>query len=282
MPRSASGRILGAVVAAALTPEPVIEEAAESSSEADVAAVAEEAPVDTTTSTTTSTTTTTTTTKAPEASTANITPPDTTAPKIAVSTPKDGATVDDRVIRFTGTTEKGAAVTSGSFEADVDEDGNWTIKLVLREGRNRAYFTATDKAGNSETVSITVTYDPPTTTTSTTTTTTTEPPPDTGGPRNVEEWRWLVEQYFPAELVDEALRVMKCESNGDPAAYNSRSGASGLFQFIPNTWNWASSKAGWAGASPFDPEANTASAAWLVQWSLNRGKDAWSHWSCKP
>ena len=288
VPRSASGRILGAVVAAALTPEPAIEPQQPGIAEAEVLdsspPVAEAAPAPTT-----STSTSTTTTKAPKPKqkTANVTPPDTAAPDIEIVSPKDGATVDERVIEFRGTTEPGATVTSGSYAADVADSGDWSIRLVLREGRNRAYFTATDAAGNSETASITITYEPPvattsSTTTTSTTTTTTQPPPDTGGPRNVEEWRPLVEQYFPAELVDEALAVMKCESKGDPAAYNSRSGASGLFQFIPNTWNWASSKAGWAGASPFDPEANVASAAWLVQWSLSKGNGAWSHWSCKP
>lgn len=289
VPLSASGRILGAVVAAALTPEPDLGTVDEGGP--DPEAAAEDAPEEATTlaetTTSTSTSTTTTSTTAPkETSTANVTPPDTTAPSIVVTSPKDGATVDERVIEFRGTTEPGATVTSGSYAADVTADGEWTIKLVLRDGRNRAYFTATDDAGNSETASVSVVYEAPaTTTTSTstsTTTTTTEPPPDTGGPRDVEEWRPLVEQYFQPELVDEALAVIKCESKGDPAAYNSRSGASGLFQFIPSTWTWASSNAGWAGASPFDPEANVASAAWLVDWSLDRGQDAWAHWSCKP
>ncbi|MCP3998243.1 MAG: lytic transglycosylase domain-containing protein [bacterium] len=103
-----------------------------------------------------------------------------------------------------------------------------------------------------------------------------------GGPRDVEEWRSLVSQFFPAERVDEALRVMRCESLGDPLAYNSSSGASGLFQFIPGTWGWASPHAGYTGASPFDPEANVATAAWLVQTSIDQGKSAWIHWSCKP
>jgi soluble lytic murein transglycosylase-like protein len=98
----------------------------------------------------------------------------------------------------------------------------------------------------------------------------------------VEEWRYLVEQYFAADLVDEALAVMRCESLGDPLAYNPASGASGLFQFIPSTWAWASDGAGFAGASPFDPGANVGSAAWLVQRSIDQGKDAWTHWTCKP
>lgn len=98
----------------------------------------------------------------------------------------------------------------------------------------------------------------------------------------MEEWRPLVEQYFPPELVEEALSVIDCESNGDPLAVNSRSGASGLFQFMPGTWTWASSLAGWDGANVFLPEANIAVAAWLVQDSIDRGNPAWTHWTCKP
>lgn len=92
----------------------------------------------------------------------------------------------------------------------------------------------------------------------------------------------MVEQYFTADLVDAALGVMRCESRGDPLAYNPVSGASGLYQFVPSTWTWASSGAGWQGSSAFDPEANIAAASWLVKRSIDLGKDAWVHWSCKP
>jgi soluble lytic murein transglycosylase-like protein len=107
-------------------------------------------------------------------------------------------------------------------------------------------------------------------------------PPVEGGTRDVEEWRTLVEQYFGAELVDDALSVMRCESLGDPLAYNPTSGASGLFQFIPSTWAWASPAAGFGGASPFEPEANVGSASWLAQRSIDQGRDPWVQWSCKP
>jgi len=115
-----------------------------------------------------------------------------------------------------------------------------------------------------------------------TTTTTTAPPNDGGGPRPAENWRGLVSQYFPSDLVNEALSIIQCESKGDPSAYNSRSGASGLFQFIPGTWANVSPKAGWGGASPFDPEANVASAAWLVDYSIDHGQYRWYHWTCRP
>ncbi len=127
---------------------------------------------------------------------------------------------------------------------------------------------------------------PPTTTTTAppppTTTTTAPPPPDQGGERDVEEWRSLVSEYFPEDMVDDALRVIDCESNGDPSAYNASSGASGLFQFIPSTWAIAAPAAGHDGASPFDPVANVASAWWLVQDSIDWIGDPWWHWSCKP
>lgn len=100
----------------------------------------------------------------------------------------------------------------------------------------------------------------------------------------VERWRSLVEQYFPADLVGQALAVMYCESGGNPDAVNRYSGASGLFQFLKGTWAIASLRAGFSGYSRFDPEANIASAAWLATYSMNSGHrgGAWGPWSCKP
>ena len=132
-----------------------------------------------------------------------------------------------------------------------------------------------------------------TTTTSPGTTPTTQPPNTTtsttsgggGGPWNhppaVEQWRSLVEAHFPAHRVEEALRIMDCESNGDPNAYNPYSGASGLFQFIPSTWASTAPKAGYPGASPFDPVANTASAAWLANRYEELGLEYWRAWTCR-
>lgn len=47
-----------------------------------------------------------------------------------------------------------------------------------------------------------------------------------------------------------AETVINCESEFNPDAYNRSSGAAGLWQFIPSTWEWASDEAGWAGSSP--------------------------------
>lgn len=101
---------------------------------------------------------------------------------------------------------------------------------------------------------------------------------------SVEQWRPLVEQYFPAELVGEALSVMWCESRGNPDAKNPSSSATGLFQFLKGTWAWTSVQSGWGGYSRLDPEANIAVAAWLVDYSIRTGHPggAWGHWECQP
>lgn len=61
---------------------------------------------------------------------------------------------------------------------------------------------------------------------------------------------------------EQLLRVAYCESRFNPGAYNA-SGASGLFQFLPSTWAANSVRAGYAGASPFDPVAAANVAAWM-------------------
>jgi len=106
-----------------------------------------------------------------------------------------------------------------------------------------------------------------------------------GGPWNhppgVEQWRGLVEAYFPSNRVEEALRIIDCESNGDPNALNPYSGAAGLFQFLPSTWESTSPNAGFGGASVFDPEANIGSAAWLANRYQQLGYYYWHPWNCK-
>jgi hypothetical protein len=66
----------------------------------------------------------------------------------------------------------------------------------------------------------------------------------------------LGEQY-----VDWAERIAFCESTYNPNAVNAASGAQGLFQFLPTTWQGTP----YASASPFDPRANAQAAAWLLQ-----------------
>lgn len=94
----------------------------------------------------------------------------------------------------------------------------------------------------------------------------------------VEQWRPLVASYFRAGDVDRALRIMRCESGGDPNImhdFSNPASASGLFQHLGKYWSSRSVAAGWAGASIFDPEANVAVAAWLQR------TGGWSHWVCR-
>lgn len=97
----------------------------------------------------------------------------------------------------------------------------------------------------------------------------------------IEQWRPLVQAYFPSNRVDEALAILECESLGDPDAYNPYSGASGLYQFLPSTWASTSPKAGFSGASPFEPEANVGTAAWLANRYHELGQGYWAPWSCR-
>jgi hypothetical protein len=95
-------------------------------------------------------------------STTTTTLPDTTPPPLAVTWPGSGEHLGERVITFAGTTEPGAQVLgAGRYEADVDEAGTWSLRLVLNAGSNVATFTAADAAGNATEVQHTVFYDPP-------------------------------------------------------------------------------------------------------------------------
>jgi hypothetical protein len=116
----------------------------------------------------------------PEPAPPTTEPADVMPPPIAITAPKDGERFDTTTIWFEGTTEPGAAVAAGPWEADVDAEGNWAIKLVLSEGANRATFTATDAAGNQATASVTVYYDPP-------------PPPKDDKPK---EWEFTAHQVY--------------------------------------------------------------------------------------
>ena len=95
------------------------------------------------------------------------------------------------------------------------------------------------------------------------------PSVNTGMGSGVEQWRGLVAAYFPADQVDTALRVMACESGGNPNAYNP-SGASGLMQVLSS---WADN----FGVSPddlFNPETNI----WIASELYYDG--GWGHWVC--
>ena len=94
----------------------------------------------------------------------------------------------------------------------------------------------------------------------------------------VERWRsTVVEALQEYGLEDEErtfMRVLRCESFGDPDAKNPESGASGLMQHIPSYWADRATAAGFHKASPFDPIANIYASVWLLD------VGGWSHWEC--
>lgn len=78
---------------------------------------------------------------------------------------------------------------------------------------------------------------------------------------------------------DYMVHIAKCESTLNPNSvnYNYYAGGghpSGLFQFIPSTWERMSNQAGYGGASVFDAVANANVAAW----AFANGRA--SEWEC--
>ena len=72
---------------------------------------------------------------------------------------------------------------------------------------------------------------------------------------------------------DYLLSVAKCESTFNPNIVNAY-GYTGLFQYSYSTWANFSVKAGYAGASIFDPVAQANVTAWAFANNLQ------SNWSC--
>lgn len=106
--------------------------------------------------------------------------------------------------------------------------------------------------------------------------TTTTTRPGTGWLSEVEV-RSLVTKYFKREDVNRAVRVAWCESRWDPKAIDHRTGAAGLFKHLPKYWEERAARAGFPGASPTDPEASVAAAAWAV---YNEG-GGWEIFPCE-
>ena len=90
----------------------------------------------------------------------------------------------------------------------------------------------------------------------------------------VERWAPLVAKHFDPDDVDLALRIIDCESGGDPNAKNPTSSASGLFQHLRGWW------AGEWSFDPFDPAQSVKYGARLFydggssHWNASRS--CWS------
>ena len=107
--------------------------------------------------------------------------------------------------------------------------------------------------------------------------------PDRDYGQGVERWRSQMAQAVFAFGGTEAdvtrfMRIMKCESGGNPDAFNRSSRASGLLQHLQRFWPERAAAVGMPDASPFDPWANMYVSAWLALAAPGGG---WSHWVCK-
>lgn len=103
-------------------------------------------------------------------------------------------------------------------------------------------------------------------------------PSSRSGRAVVQQWRPALEAYvWPVET---ALRVIACESLGDPDAVNPSSGAAGLFQVMPSLHRWRVWRLFGEWRSLLDPWVNIAIAfeLWDVggwaPWASSRG--CWS------
>jgi Transglycosylase SLT domain len=96
--------------------------------------------------------------------------------------------------------------------------------------------------------------------------TTFTPPPGSGG----DGLAAIYAVFGSSPGLSWALRVANCESHYNPLAVNRYSGASGLFQFMPSTWN-----ANFPGQNIWDPYAQARGA--LVFYNAGRQ----SAWTCK-
>ena len=92
------------------------------------------------------------------------------------------------------------------------------------------------------------------------------PPPGSGG----DGLAAIYAVFGNSPGLNWALRVANCESHYNPLAVNRYSGASGLFQFMPSTWN-----ANFAGQNIWDPYAQARAALTFY----NAGRQ--SAWTCK-
>lgn len=97
----------------------------------------------------------------------------------------------------------------------------------------------------------------------------TSPPYRGMGSGNVEQWRSIVAYFWPAAHVGRMLRIMRCESGGNPNALNASTDVRGLFQVRYPFWSKL-----WPG-NYYDPWTNAAIAyqVWLIQ--------GYRAWACK-
>jgi len=90
--------------------------------------------------------------------------PTPTALSLEITQPEDGAEVSTSPINVTGKTIPGAVVSASIDDtveiADVDQNGNFSVTVVLEEGPNLIELIASDQQGNEKSSSVTIFYVP--------------------------------------------------------------------------------------------------------------------------
>lgn len=84
-------------------------------------------------------------------------------PKLSISNPKEGSKFfgsGERLISIIGETDQNAQVTLNKRSLVVDSSGSFTTSHELSEGDNQLEIIATDRAGNTITTMIKVSYQP--------------------------------------------------------------------------------------------------------------------------
>lgn len=86
----------------------------------------------------------------------------TDSPQLSIDLPSEGQSFskDDKTAQVRGKTDSGAKVTVNDFWAIVDENGNFSYQLPLRDGENKIVVVALDEAGNKTEVERKVNYSP--------------------------------------------------------------------------------------------------------------------------
>lgn len=79
-------------------------------------------------------------------------------PKLEISEPKDGSTVNQSEINVKGSTDKETFIRIQDSPIVVDSQGNFQTTLKLQSGENKILVVAQDVAGNSEEKIISLTY----------------------------------------------------------------------------------------------------------------------------
>ena len=104
---------------------------------------------------------------------------------------------------------------------------------------------------------------------------------------DVTRWAPLVAEIMPGEEIDHVLRIIHCESRGDPAAVNPASRTVGLLQVHPG-WlrGWGRPEARLMAhdggtVDLADPATNLQAGRWIRHLEDVAGAAPWSNWECR-